>query len=188
MKYYLYRHIRLDKLEPFYIGIGTKTRLDLKYNKYSRSQEKRRNQIWNNIVSKTEYKVEIMLESDDYNFIKQKEQYFINLYGRKDKRTGLLSNLTNGGEGENGRICTKELSEKRSVIMKNRWKIYSTEQKIEILNNRKDFSIKVINTKNNKVYSSIKQAHKIENISLSLRQFTAILSGKYTNNTNFKKL
>lgn len=23
-KYYLYRHIRLDKNEPFYIGIGTK--------------------------------------------------------------------------------------------------------------------------------------------------------------------
>lgn len=25
-KYYLYRHIRLDKNEPFYIGIGTKNK------------------------------------------------------------------------------------------------------------------------------------------------------------------
>jgi hypothetical protein len=29
MNHYLYRHIRLDKNEPFYIGIGTKTQLDL---------------------------------------------------------------------------------------------------------------------------------------------------------------
>jgi hypothetical protein len=52
---YLYRHIRLDKNEPFYIGIG--------YNinkKYKRAHEViNRNQYWKNITSKTQYKVEI---------------------------------------------------------------------------------------------------------------------------------
>ena len=29
IKYYLYRHIRLDKYQPFYIGIGTVYKQDI---------------------------------------------------------------------------------------------------------------------------------------------------------------
>ena len=75
MRHYLYRHIRLDKNEPFYIGVGTKG--DYKHTKtiseYKRAYSKgKRNTFWNNIVNKTGYEVEILLESDDYEFIKQK--------------------------------------------------------------------------------------------------------------------
>lgn len=71
--YYLYRHIRLDKNEPFYIGIGTIQIIENKYHYYSRSKEKsNRNIIWNRIVAKTKYKIDILLESEDYDFIKQK--------------------------------------------------------------------------------------------------------------------
>ena len=102
MKYYIYRHIRLDKEEPFYIGIGTKN--EKRHRKveteYLRAYSKDRlNSIWNKIVNKTPYEVEILLESDDYEFIKQKEREFISLYGRIDLGTGTLSNLTDGGEG-----------------------------------------------------------------------------------------
>ena len=46
-KYYLYRHIRVDKNEPFYIGIGTKTNADIKYGTYTRANIKRKkNNIW----------------------------------------------------------------------------------------------------------------------------------------------
>lgn len=98
--YYLYRWIRLDKNIPFYIGIGTKTKDDLKYGIYTRARVfKKKNTIWEHIVSKTEYRVDIMLESNDYKFIKQKEIEFIKLYGRINLGTGCLSNMTDGGEG-----------------------------------------------------------------------------------------
>jgi hypothetical protein len=106
-KYYLYRHIRLDKNEPFYIGIGTKQKRKYEncYNcihgrAFSKSQ---RNNFWKKVISKTEYEVEIFLESNDYKFIKQKEIEFIFLYGRKDLKTGTLVNLTSGGDA----VCDK---------------------------------------------------------------------------------
>lgn len=112
-KYYLYRHIRLDTGEPFYIGIGTKR--DCKNFKptYERAFEtKQRGSFWKNIVNKTDYEVEILLESDDYKFIKQKEIEFIALYKRKDCCDGILVNLTDGGEGVLGNIQTEETKQK----------------------------------------------------------------------------
>lgn len=98
--YYLYRHIRLDKNEPFYIGIGTIQVIDNKYYYYSRAKDKgNRNIIWIRIVAKTKYKIDILLESEDYEFIKQKEIEFVKLYGRIDLKTGILANMTDGGEG-----------------------------------------------------------------------------------------
>jgi hypothetical protein len=115
-KHFLYRHIRVDKNEPFYIGIGVKKKL--KY-PYSRAYSKHdRNNIWKRIVFKTEYEVEILLESDDYEFIKEKEREFIKLYGRKDLKTGSLCNLTDGGEGCYNRIMTKECKDKISKSLK----------------------------------------------------------------------
>ena len=55
---YLYRHIRLDKNVPFYIGIGSD---DL--GKYTRAYSKRsRNQHWKNVVNLTDYEIEIILD------------------------------------------------------------------------------------------------------------------------------
>jgi len=99
-KYYLYRFIRLDKNEPFYIGIGTKHR-----NKYTRLWDiKTKSNIFKKIINKTQFTTQIILESDNYSFIKEKEIEFIKLYGRKDLGTGILSNLTDGGEGITGAI------------------------------------------------------------------------------------
>lgn len=88
---YLYRHIRLDTNLPFYIGIGKDQNYNRAYSKHNR------NKYWNNIVNKTEYKVQILFEHDDYNFIKIKEKEFISLYGYS--KNGLLCNMTEGGEG-----------------------------------------------------------------------------------------
>lgn len=120
-KYYLYRHIRLDKNEPFYIGIGTK-RISKNKGKskkvfkshswiYDRAYSKIRktSKIWNFIVKKTKFEVEILLESDDLNFIREKEKEFIKLYGRIDLKTGCLANMTPGGEmNSNPRKMNKE--------------------------------------------------------------------------------
>jgi hypothetical protein len=113
-KYYLYRHIRLDKEEPFYIGIGKKysSCINSEYFKrvYKRAFDthQRRNSIWSRITSKTSYEVEILLESNDLQFIKNKEREFVHFYGRKDLGTGILANLTDGGEGSLNKKCKPE--------------------------------------------------------------------------------
>jgi hypothetical protein len=91
--FYLYRHIRLDKNEPFYIGIGCQKNYQRAYVK------KHRNKYWNNIVNSTDYRVEIILDNLTKDEALQKEKEFIALYGRKDLGLGTLVNMTDGGDG-----------------------------------------------------------------------------------------
>jgi NUMOD3 motif len=133
-KYYLYRHIRLDKYEPFYIGIGTK-RFRNNYNSdiYSRAYDKnQRSQYWKNIIFKTDYKVEIIIESNNYEYILKKEKEFIKLYGRRDLKTGILVNLTEGGEGIVGKIFTEETRKKMSESRKDKSLSQETKNKISL--------------------------------------------------------
>jgi hypothetical protein len=91
---YIYRHIRVDKNQPFYIGVG----LGEDYN-YTRAYSvKNRNKYWNRIVNKTDYQVEIMLDNltDEEAFTKEIE--FIELYG-KTSTGGILCNIADGGHG-----------------------------------------------------------------------------------------
>lgn len=74
---YLYRHIRLDKNEPFYIGIGSDCNFQRAYDKNSR------NKYWNNI-SANGYEVEILINDISWEEACIKEKEFISLYGRKD--------------------------------------------------------------------------------------------------------
>lgn len=94
---YLYRHIRKDKDEVFYIGIGGG-------DEYKRAYKKSgRNEIWRRIAAKTDYDVEIMLDNIPFSFLREKEKEFIKIYGKlRDKQNGTLSNITDGGEGTLG--------------------------------------------------------------------------------------
>jgi hypothetical protein len=106
---YVYRHIRLDKNEPFYIGIGS----DMTY---KRAKEKsRRSQLWNKIIAKTDYEVEILVDDITFDYAKLKEIEFIKLYGRIDLGNGTLANLTDGGDGLINRIFTSEHRRKLSL-------------------------------------------------------------------------
>jgi hypothetical protein len=93
--WYVYRHIRLDKNEPFYVGIGNKKN----YARAYQTKPDRRNQIWCKIFSKTDIKIEIILDNLTKSQASKKEQEFIKLYGRKDLGTGILCNMTDGGDG-----------------------------------------------------------------------------------------
>lgn len=120
-KHYLYRHIRLDKNEPFYIGVGTKQHNDTFKNEYARAYTKNRNSsIWKRIIAKTDYKVEIIYESNDYQECLNKEIEFIKLYGRINLKTGTLANLTDGGEGEINKVISEETKRKMSIAQLNR--------------------------------------------------------------------
>lgn len=128
-KYYLYRHVRLDKNEVFYIGIGTKYAKSDKY--YKRSQKRYgRNKFWKNIANKTKYIIDILIESNDYKFIQEKEKEFIKLYGRRDKNQGTLVNLTDGGDVPIGYITRPETIEK--LRLANLGKKYSQSTKDKV--------------------------------------------------------
>lgn len=118
---YVYRHIRLDKNQPFYIGIGSDA-------EYKRANERtRRSELWKKITAKSDYFVEIIADEVSVEFAKEKEIEFIKLYGRIDKSTGTLCNMTDGGDGIHGYIFTKEHRQKLSISSSKR--IVSEEQK-----------------------------------------------------------
>lgn len=124
-KYYLYRHLRIDTNTPFYIVVGTKQDKNHRSFKttYSRAYTfHKENSVWKNIVKKTGFLVEILIESNDYQFILNKEVELIKMYGRKDIKTGTLTNLTNGGEKNSGRKYRK-ISEKQRKILSDRMKL-----------------------------------------------------------------
>lgn len=87
----VYRHVRLDTNEVFYIGIGKKI---------NRAYDiKNRNRWWTNITNKTSYRVDIIFEGLTHKEACEKEKELISLYGRRDLGLGSLVNLTDGGEG-----------------------------------------------------------------------------------------
>ena len=92
---YVYRHIRLDKNVPFYIGIGNDKA-------YSRANDKKgRNAHWINIVRKSNYEVDIILDNISWERACEKEIEFIRLY-KRHKDGGTLCNITLGGDGKLG--------------------------------------------------------------------------------------
>lgn len=106
----IYRHIRLDKNEVFYVGISKNEERPYDKNKRSR--------FWKSVIAKTDYVVEIMMEHEDYQYLKTKEIEFISLYGRIDKGAGTLVNMTDGGEGSLGNKHTDERKAKMSALGK----------------------------------------------------------------------
>jgi len=109
---YVYRHIRLDKNQPFYIGIGSDEN-------YHRSISKSdRNIYWKRIVAKTDYDIDIILDDLTWKDACEKEKEFIKLYGRF-QFGGLLCNMTDGGEGGLGVVVSEETREKKRKISKN---------------------------------------------------------------------
>lgn len=116
---YLYRHIRLDKNEPFYVGIGSD-------DTYKRANSvKSRNKHWKNITAKTEYRVDILFDDITWEEACEKEREFISIYGRNNSG-GYLCNLTDGGEGVLGLMVSEESREKMRLAQIG--KIQSEEQ------------------------------------------------------------
>ena len=115
---YVYRHIRIDKNEPFYIGIGCDSGGLYKraYDFYSC----RRSIVWNKIYNKTEISVDILVDEITYQQAQEKEVEFIKLYGRKDIGTGILTNKTDGGDALPGLVFTESHRKKLSDKAKSR--------------------------------------------------------------------
>lgn len=126
---YVYRHIRLDTNEVFYIGIGVQPN-----NKRAKTSVKR-NRFWLNITSKAEWYHEILFDNLTISEAKQKEKEFISIYGRKDLGNGTLCNLTDGGDGTLNYIVNEAVKNKLSI--KNKGKVLSDEHKQKISKSHK---------------------------------------------------
>lgn len=97
-KYYIYIHKRNDTGDIFYVGFGTKYG-----KKYSRSKElskRHRNFLWWKIYNgcNRDISIEIVFESDIKKDAIQEEIRLISVYGRMIDGTGILTNLSDGGE------------------------------------------------------------------------------------------
>ena len=120
---YVYRHIRLDKNIPFYIGIG---KSDLNFNRANSS--KNRNKYWHHIVNQTEYEVEILMNDLTWEQACQKEIEFISLY-KKNTQNGTLCNIADGGEGG---YLGEEINEKRRQSLIGHKLTEETKEKIRL--------------------------------------------------------
>jgi len=134
----LYRHIRLDKNEPFYIGIGKN--IKRAYTIFHR------NSIWNKIVKKSPYEVEILLDSLTMEEAKKKEKEFIKLYGRI-QNGGILANLTDGGDGTSGYRLSDSTKNKISEKQKNR---FLDKSKHPMFGKKQSIESKIKNSESNK--------------------------------------
>jgi hypothetical protein len=135
----VYRHIRKDTNEVFYIGIGKTIKRMISKNY--------RNKHWHNIVNKTEYYGEIIFDGISWEEAQIKERELIKKYGRRDLNEGTLVNMTDGGEGTSGYIHTEEWKLQNSI--KSKGKIipeYQKEAVKKYMSNRlitEDFKRKV---------------------------------------------
>lgn len=101
--FYVYEHIRLDTMKPFYVGKGSGTRAYIKQG---------RNRYWHRIANKHGYAVNIVAENLD------EEIAFLVEIEKIDqlRRLGAeLTNMTNGGEGMSGHIQSAETIAKRAL-------------------------------------------------------------------------
>lgn len=107
MNFVLYRHIRPDKNEIFYIGIGTRER--------SVDFRRARNKHWRHIFEKNKRQIEVEVILDELTWEEAcvLEKWWIAFYGRSDLGKGTLCNLTDGGEGAYGRKKSQETIEKQ---------------------------------------------------------------------------
>jgi len=182
---YVYRHIRLDKNEPFYVGIGS--------GGYRRANSsKGRNKIWYGIVARTDYEVEIILDDLGWQEARIKEKEFISLYGRIDKNNGPLCNLTEGGDGTLGVSAwnkgQKLSKEHINSLSKAQTGLRRSQESIDkaIETKRLTFSNKgkiVLNTQTGVYYISVREAAK--SIGKAQSILCRKLNGDRRNNTPF---
>lgn len=112
---YVYRHIRLDTMQPFYVGVGK----DEKFGRYPRAYSfQSRNKHWHSIIKKTEYRVDILMENLEYREAEEKEKEFISIYGRINSGNGILCNLTDGGGGTLGLPISESHKKRISIFFK----------------------------------------------------------------------
>jgi hypothetical protein len=114
--FYTYAYLRVDKT-PYYIGKG-KDKRAYQREKYDIKPPKDKLRIL--ILKKN------LTEEEAFRH----EIYMIALFGRKDLKTGILYNRTDGGQGCSGRKCNEEIKRKISESNKGKKRSEKTKRRI----------------------------------------------------------
>lgn len=105
----------LFNYEPFYVGKGRGKRIKQHYNPGELSRNTLKNTKIKAIINSNLKPIEIYLyENSTESESLEREIELINLIGRLDIKTGILTNMTTGGDGVSGYIATDELKSIRS--------------------------------------------------------------------------
>ena len=142
--YYVYQYLREDGT-PYYIGKGKNNRAYVNNRRINKPTDPNRIEIVRDQLTEQEA---FTLEID-----------LIALYGRKDLGTGILRNLTNGGEGVSGRIDAVETIQKR--VSKNIGKKRTPEQRQRMSDAQKNRPARVYsNEQKSEISKKISNTHK----------------------------
>lgn len=131
LKYYIYAHYAKDSGTPFYIGVGTKLRA---------YDCKKRSVIWKRYMKKHGLVIKILQENLNKETAMSTEKQLIKEYGRINNGTGVLVNLTDGGEGTYGIIRSEETRKKLSEAQKKNTHSEETKDKLRKINTGKTHS------------------------------------------------
>jgi len=112
MEYYTYAYLREDGT-PYYIGKGKAGRIT--------------NTLHRIAIPKQEERIIYLKKNLTDEEARKHEIYMIAILGRKDLGTGILRNMTDGGEGCAGRILSGETKKKLSEAHKGR--VFTEEHK-----------------------------------------------------------
>ena len=125
-RFYTYAYLREDKT-PYYIGKGTGDRI------YSTNRR--------NNPPKDKSRIIFLKQNLTEEEAFRHEIYMIAVFGRKDLGTGILHNLTDGGDGASGYVFSEETKRKQSEAHKGNttWlgKTHSEETKRKMSDTRK---------------------------------------------------
>lgn len=112
---YVYRHLKRETSEVFYIGIGKTKNFSRAYTHHNR------NNHWKNITNKYIFDVDILSVNLSWEEACELECILIDYYGRVDLGTGSLVNHTKGGDGIVGRVIKQKSidNQRRKMLGKN---------------------------------------------------------------------
>jgi len=148
-RFYIYYLRRPDKEDPedsnlacpFYVGKGQNHRYECHRKEAQQLLHKSGRKIYKIAIihalwkSGLDFTEEIFLDNLSEQDAFDIERAAIELYGRHDNGTGILANMTNGGEGSGGHICSDEFKQKLRQLYKNR--IFSEDHRKNLSKARK---------------------------------------------------
>ena len=115
-RFYTYAYLREDRT-PYYIGKGKRNRA---YNKHQKGIS----------VPKDKSRIIFLKQNLTEAEAFRHEIYMIDVFGRKDLGTGILRNMTNGGEGPSGMVHSEETKDKIRQRAMGRKASQKTKQKL----------------------------------------------------------